>query len=111
MIQWLKIAADRRDPDVRNRGLVVPEKEFLLVHAQSIEANPESITDNTGVITPEFSDWIGRGTILKPKGDLGRPRKLIFNHHEWPSFNMPPDTQLPSLPNAGWQPNFLASDQ
>jgi hypothetical protein len=109
MIQWIKIAADRRDPTLRGQGLIIPEKEFLLNHSQSIDANPENITDDSGVIPPEFADWIGRGTVLKPQGDLGHPRKLIFNHHEWPSLNMPPDVQLPSLPSVGWQPDFLAS--
>ena len=107
MIQWIKIAADRGTP---GPGPKVSEKEFLLIHAQSIDANPESIPAEGSETPPEFADWIGRGTILKAQGDLGRPRKLIFNHHEWPSLDMPPGYQAVNLPSAGWQPDFVGHD-
>jgi hypothetical protein len=108
MIQWIKIAADRK---AQGPGPHISEKEFLITHAQAIDANPESISADDGVIPPEFADWIGNGTILKAEGDLGRPRKLIFNHHEWPSLDMPPDYQAANLPSAGWQPDYVISDQ
>ena len=109
MIQWIKLIADRRDtsPGADSPYSMLSEKEFLLVHSQSINANPEGITPDDGVVPPEYADWVGHGTLIKAEETLGRPRKLIFNHHEWPNQNLPPDVSVLHQPVAGLQPDFI----
>ena len=111
IIQWMRIVADRRgsNPEAADHRAQqwASEKEFLLIHSNSIDANPEGITADDGSEPPEFADWIGRGTLIKAEETLGRPRKLIFNHHEWPDHDLPPDLGQQHQPQAGLQPNYL----
>ena len=52
IIQWMNIVADRRgsNPEApHNRAQQwASEKEFLLIHSHSIDANPEGITADYG---------------------------------------------------------------
>ena len=110
VMQWIKIIQNRRNS---NRGDVpsdipwVTEKEFLLTHAQSVKANPNSISPEDGEVDLDYTKWIGNATLIKPEGDLGNPRKLIFNHHEWPDHPMPPGLDPHHQCAQGLQPNFL----
>ena len=72
----------------------VPEKEFLLIHSNSIRTNPENI--NIGEHPPEeMLLWLGNKILISQEGDVEHP-KLKFNLYYWDVYTRPPDHGYPS---------------
>ena len=97
-IQWMHIVADRRitsNGENSESGCPrVPEKEFLLIHSNSIRTNPENI--NIGEHPPEeMLLWLGNQILISQEGDVEHP-KLKFNLYYWDVYTRPPDHGYPS---------------
>ena len=100
VIAWLGIAGKRRahsrDTQAKE-GRRVTEKEFLLIHAQHIQANPESIkplaADEDS--DPLFNAWAGNNTLITIKTPTPEISKLKIDHTQWPQYRSalgrPPD--------------------
>ena len=59
--QWIKVAIKNRRPDGER---TVPEKEFLLIWANTVNTNPISIGTNENNIDPIMRTWIGKEEII-----------------------------------------------
>ena len=102
MMQWIHLIQNRREerrdnPDVG--GPFIPEKEFLLVHSQSIEANPSSALLAQEDVPPDhkasFKAWVGNSTLFSFKDPDSLHPKIMIDHSKWPghkiSLGRPPD--------------------
>ena len=56
MVQWFRVTQDRRTSC--NSDTKVPEKEFLLVHAQRINTRSKSLPMREGEIDPLITKWV-----------------------------------------------------
>ena len=80
-------------------GPFIPEKEFLLVHSQSIEANPSSALLPQEDVPPDhrasFKAWVGNSTLFSFKDPDSLHPKIMIDHSKWPghkiSLGRPPD--------------------
>ena len=104
-IQWLQIVSERRihskdkHPDAPPSAKA-PEKEFLLIHSQSINTNADNIKINAN--TPlEFLAWIGNQYLIKLDSRDGANPRVKFNFHPWDAYTRPPDHVYPSDYGAG----------
>ena len=110
--QWLEIARMNRSQEEEVRK--VPEKEFLLIWANTVRTNPESIEITTDTIHPIIQQWIAKEIIVKQHIDRNhhRPRLRIvhsiwndyIHHHGGGGALGPP----PPLPAQSWDPNSPA---
>ena len=104
--QWIKVAIKNRRPDGER---TVPEKEFLLIWANTVNTNPISIGTNENNIDPIMRTWIGKEEIIILDRLYHKPR-LRFRHDQFASYvPPPPDGAPPSPPHAsGWDPHCPA---
>ena len=73
----------------------IPEKEFLLIHSQSVSVNSDSILiDIDKKPDPYFLAWIGHGTIVELDEFNPNKPKIKFNHSYWSSYTIPPDDNI-----------------
>ena len=114
-IQWLHLVAERRstpsDPDAPVRAKI-SEKEFLLVHSNTIITNSDHINLNGSSLSQEIIHWIGNGVLISMEGEAQRP-KLKFNIYLWDIYTRPPDCRLPRDYQADdWviRPRFCVGD-
>ena len=78
----------------------VPEKEFLLIWANTVNTNPIAIDAPNGVINPIMTAWLGKEEIISIDRLYHRPR-LRFDHSKFASYAPPqPDGVPPSPPQA-----------
>jgi hypothetical protein len=95
MIKWVEIVADRkikrRDDDDRTEK--TPEKEFLLVQAQSINTNPRVIDPENEMV----KKWLGTHYLLEVHTQHHRPR-LRIKHHIWQQHIQALGARPPSPP-------------
>ena len=81
-VQWVALAQDRRnDPNLNNKN--IPEKEFLLIHTQSISTSKKYLPMVEGELHHLIKLWIGKSILVEVK-DLSfhRPR-LRINFGAW----------------------------
>ena len=97
VIQWLKVADKNRRVDGER---TVPEKEFLLIWANTVNTNPIAIDAPNGEIDPIMMAWLGKEEIISIDRLYHRPR-LRFNHSKYASYAFPQlDGAPPSPPQA-----------
>ena len=103
-VQWQKIVSERRmhmkDKQATSAAAKAPEKEFLLIHSQSINTNSENININDK--TPlEIQEWFGNQYIIKLDLRDGPNPRMKFNFLPWDVYTRPPDHDYPSDYGAG----------
>ena len=102
-LQWYHLAQEHRNAQADGAPRI-PEKEFLLIYAHQVDANPQHASEN--------NPWIGNEVIVKVDRQHHRPR-LRFDHVVWSSL-LPPGGGLvppPPPPASGWDinaPAFMA---
>ena len=97
--QWLEIAKMNRSQEEEVRK--VPEKEFLLIWANTVRTNPESIECTANTIHPIIQQWIAKGIIVKQHTDRNHHRpRLRFIHSIWNDYihHQPGGAQGPPPP-------------
>ena len=83
--QWLEIARMNRSQEEEVRK--VPEKEFLLIWANTVRTNPESIEITNDTIHPIIQQWIAKEIIVKQHIDRNHHRpRLRFVHSIWNDY-------------------------
>ena len=66
MVQWLRIIWNRRDhSNSGSEGTAkhVSEKEFLLIHTQSVKINSTHLVYGGDGLDPIIEKWIGNGHL------------------------------------------------
>ena len=105
MTQWIKLAQSRRtesEDDSDNPIKSVSEKDFLMIHTQSIRTNtPHLICGDEGP-DPNIMKWIGKGHLVTIDYDAlnGNKPRLRLDHIPWKNFVHPEDPLAP--PPSGW---------
>ena len=94
----------RHSADEEEGAPRIPEKEFLLVQAQSIHTNPNSlILPGEDIIDPLITEWIANGHLITQVGHH-RPR-LRIEFQRWANITRPlgPNGPQPDAASAqGW---------
>ena len=105
MIQWLRIIWNRRDHS--NSGLEdtakhVSEKEFLLIHTQSVKINSTHLVYGGDGLDPIIEKWIGKGYLVSIDYDAlhGNKPRLKLNHNPWSGLIHMEDPS--AIPPQGW---------
>jgi hypothetical protein len=98
-IQWIQLVADRRlaskNQDEEASGVPrVSEKEFLLIHSNTVLTNCDHIRLNGSSLSEEMFLWLGNKVLISLEGDEQRP-KLKFNMYHWDAYTRPPDPGPP----------------
>ena len=105
MTQWIKLAQSRRteseddsnDP-IRNAS----EKDFLLIHTQSIRTNTTHLICSDEGPDPNIVKWIGKGHLVTIDYDAlnGNKPRLRLDHIPWENLVHPDDPS--AHPPSGW---------
>ena len=106
MTQWLKLAQDRRtvlEEGTEQSINTIPEKEFLLIHSQSIKTNSMHLICTGGELDPNIEKWIGNGHLLVLDYDSLNGNKPRFRLKKEPWIYLVPP-EVPECPSAnGWK--------
>ena len=105
MTQWIKLAQSRRteseddsDNPIRNAS----EKDFLLIHTQSIRTNAKHLVCDDEGPDPNIMKWIGKGHLVTIDYDAlnGNKPRLKLSHTPWKNLVHPEDPS--TIPPPGW---------
>ena len=117
MIKWIQIIQDRRESrrdDPELNAPFIPEKEFLLVYSQAIDANPSYTTPSGGdrAYNPDasFEAWVGNATLFSFDDPNSQHKKIKIDHSKWPAHRTapgrPPD---PPIDSHAVSPRYIQS--
>ena len=99
MVQWFRVAQDRRASF--NSDAKIPEKEFLLIHAQQINTRSKSLPMREGEIDPLITKWVGNSFLLDYDALNGNKPRLKINYQPWLPYLQQEDQPI-EPPTLSW---------
>ena len=106
MTQWLKLAQDRRnksEEDPEGSITNIPEKEFLLIHSQSIKTSNMHLVRSGGDLDPNIEKWIGNGHLVIIDYDSLHGNKPRFKLQRQPWMHLIPSAASDAISTDGWK--------
>ena len=105
MTQWIKLTQSRRtepEGDSSNPIRNASEKDFLLIHTQSIRTNANHLVCDDEGPDPNIIKWIGKGHLIAIDYDAlnGNKPRLRLSHVPWKNLVHPEDPF--TIPPSGW---------
>ena len=112
MTQWLRILWNRRDHSSSGSEDIakhISEKEFLLIHTQSVKTNSTHLGYGGDGLDPIIKKWIGKGYLVSIDYDAlnGNKPKLKLNHSPWGDLTHMEDPS--DIPPQGWDSSLPLS--